>query len=191
VNATSEVTRILNEARSGDDSAISRLLPLVYEELRALAGAAFRGGPADHTLQPTALVHEAYLRLVQSNAANLENKRHFMAVAATAMRQVLANHARDGKRQKRGGDWARVTLHGLQSSTVVSDLDLIALHETLEQLSALNERHARIVELRVFAGMTVEEIAQELSLSRRAVEMNWRSARAWLREALDSHDSDQ
>lgn len=188
-----QVTHLLEAARDGRASAADQLLPLVYDELRALAGSFFRGQRRDHTLQPTALVHEAYARMVKptgevSGEDHWTGRAHFFAVAAKAMRQVLANHARDRRAAKRGGDWRRVTLSDHFTPTSKKDIDLIALDEALENLAALDPRQARIVELRFFAEMTVEEIAHVLEVSVSTVEREWRMARAWLSAQLREAD---
>ncbi|MGB0717653.1 MAG: ECF-type sigma factor, partial [Phycisphaerae bacterium] len=161
------------------------LLPLVYDDLRAKAGAFFKGQRPGHTLQPTALVHEAFIRLIKTDCQSWHNRRHFFAVAATAMRQVLANHARDRKRLKRGGDGARVTLSvAEEESASATDLDPCELHDAISELTALNQRHGRVVELRFLAGMTIADIAELTGVSKRTVELDWRIARSWLRNRL-------
>jgi len=189
--APNQVTQLLEAARSGRASAADQLLPLVYDELRALAGSIFRGQRRDHTLQPTALVHEAYARLVKpvddpSGEAQWTSRAHFFAVAAKAMRQVLANHARDRRASKRGGGWNRITLSDNITPTPGGghDLDLLTIDEALEALAQLDDRQSRIVELRFFAEMTVEEIAHILGVSVSTVEREWRMARAWLSARL-------
>ena len=183
-----QVTRLLEEAQSGRASAAQQLLPLVYDELRALAASMFRGQRGHHTLQPTALVHEAYAKMVKSGdssgQAQWTGRAHFFAVAAKAMRQVLANHARDRRAAKRGGEWQRVTLSEHVTPSASRDFDLLALDEALEALGALDERQGRIVELRFFADMTVEEIAHVLGVSVSTVEREWRMARALLSARL-------
>jgi RNA polymerase sigma factor (TIGR02999 family) len=184
-----DVTQLLADAGQGRASAVDQLLPLVYDELRQLAGVMFRQQRAGHTLQPTALVHEAYSRMVGAagvgaNPKHWKNRAHFFAVAATAMRQILSNHARDRKAAKRGGDWRRVTLSQVETPTGDRDVDLVALDEALESLHSLDERQARIVELRFFAEMTEGEFAHVLDVSVSTVEREWRMARAWLSAEL-------
>ena len=193
-SSTQQVTQLLDEVDRGHTSAAEQLLPLVYDQLRALASSFFRRQRADHTLQPTALVHEAYAKLVgpageMSGEARWTSRAHFFAVAAKAMRQILANHARDRRAAKRGGDWHRVTLSEALTPSGERDLDLVALDEALEALAALDERQARIVELRFFAEMTVEEIAHVLGVSVSTVEREWRMARAWLSARLRRGES--
>ena len=184
-----QVTQLLAQVGQGHSSAVGELLPMVYDELRVLASSFFRRQRADHTLHPTALVHEAYARLVGSGAdmtgeARWTSRAHFFAIAAKAMRQILANHARDRRAAKRGGDWHRVTLSEALTPSGERDLDLVALDEALEQLNTLDDRQARIVELRFFAEMTVEEISHVLGVSISTVEREWRMARAWLSARL-------
>ena len=179
-----DVTTLLAGASGGDRSAIEALLPLVYQELRALAAAVFKDERGDHTLQPTALVHEAYVKLVHYPPGQLANRKHFFAVAAKAMRQVLADHARGKRAQKRGEGRRQITLIDSRAEGGRADLDLLAVDEALTTLAQLNARHARIVELRFLAGLTIDEVAEVLEVSRRTVELDWRMARAWLQNAL-------
>ncbi len=171
--------------RLPDGRLSSDLLPKVYEELRAQAEAFLNGQRPGHTLQPTALVHEAYLRLVGNQAIRWEGRSHFVALAAKAMRHVLADHARSHRAAKRGGEWGRVTLSGIGTDGHDSAYDALDIDEALEKLAALNERHARIVELRFFGGLTVEEVAEVLGVSERTVRGEWRLCRAWLRQQLE------
>jgi RNA polymerase sigma factor (TIGR02999 family) len=187
------VTQLIEAAQAGRASAAEQLLPLVYDELRALAGSFFRGQRRDHTLQPTALVHEAFAKMVKPVARTTgephwTGRAHFFAVAAKAMRQVLANHARDRLAAKRGGEWHRVTLSNQITPTTRNDIDLIALDEALEKLAALDERQSRIVELRFFADMTTEEVAHVMDTSVSTIEREWRMARAWLSAQLRERD---
>lgn len=175
-----DATLLLVQLNRGDASAADRLLPLIYEELRALAGSIFRGQRADHTLQPTALVHEAFIRLIDQNNADFEDRTHFFAVAATAMRHILTDHARRTSAQKRGGEWNKVNLSDVSPPTGESEIDVAALDETLSTLAELDPRQARVVELRFFGGLTMEEIARVLGVSKATVELDWRAARAWL-----------
>jgi len=182
-----EITLLLDRIRQGDVEATERLLPIVYERLRAMAGALFRGQSPSHTLQPTALVHEAYLKLVDGpggEKAAWESRAHFMAVASLAMRQILADHARARRARKRGGDLHRVTLDEPSAQGRTSEVDLLDLDDALAELARLNERHARIVEWRFFGGLTTQEIANLLGVSRTTVDNDWRVARAWLSARL-------
>jgi RNA polymerase sigma-70 factor (ECF subfamily) len=181
-----EATLLLKAAAAGDSVAAEKLLPLVYGRLRALAGS-YLQGRVEHTLQPTALVHEAYLRLFQmQEPAN--DREHFLAIAATAMRQILADHARRKKSAKRGGDRGRMDIDQAVAAGVASDEGdrdgLVALHEALESLAKADERRYKVVELRFLGGLSVEETARALNISERTVESDWRAARAWLKMAL-------
>lgn len=172
---------------AGHPSAAAELLPLVYDELRRLAHDHLRRRSPAHTLQATALVHEAYLKLVGAAPDGWQGRAHFLAVAATAMRQVLANHARDASAQKRGGGAkpVRMTLFDpVADDPRHSDFDPVLLHETLERLAALDPAQYRVVELRFFAGMSVEEVASVLQISTATVKREWRAARAWLSAEL-------
>lgn len=181
-----EITHILARLGTAPEAA-ERLLPHVYRELRALAGRHFVGQPKDHTLQPTALVHEAYLRIAGSGAATFSDRAHFFAVAATAMRQILVNHAAARGAAKRGGPRGRVSLEAAEEApSPALDVDAAALHEALERLAALDQRQARIVEMRYFCAMTVPEVAHVLDVSTSTVEKDWRMAKLWLLRALDA-----
>jgi len=175
-----EITSALDAFRDGDSAAAGRLLPLVYDQLRDLAGSYFRRQPAGHTLQPTALVHEAFVKLVEQTQISWTNREHFLAIAATAMRQILTDHARRVRADKRGGSWERVTLSERLEASSGAELDVVELDEALTRLAALDERKHRVVELRYFGGLTVEEVANLLGVSKRTVEKDWHAARAWL-----------
>jgi RNA polymerase sigma factor (TIGR02999 family) len=179
-----EVTRILQAAGNGDAAAAQRLFPLVYDELRALAGGIFQSQGPHHTLQPTALVHDAYLRMVGQPEGAWKDRAHFLAVAAQAMRQILIDHARRKKAEKRGSGWERVTLDDVMTLEGERTLDVLALDEALQRLSHLDERKARVVELRFFGGLTNEEVASVLDVARATVADDWTVARAWLRGEL-------
>ncbi len=187
--SSQETTQILARLSDGDAASASRLFPLIYDRLRALAGRHFRRQKPGHTLQPTALVHEVYLRLVDQKGARWKDRAHFFAVAATAMRQILINHARDRKTAKRGGGRPKLPLDEALDAYVEQEVDLISLDDALSELSKLSERKGRIVELRFFAGLTVEEIAHVLGVSKTTVESDWRMARAWLSKQLSEDDS--
>lgn len=161
----------------------SSLQHTAYEALRGLAAAYLHTERRDHTLQPTALVHEAYLKLA-SGSSDWRSQTHFQAIAANAMRQILVDHARARNTQKRGGDWLRVTLSHEAAATPGADVDLLALDEALNKLAELDERKARVVELRFFGGMTCAEAAEEVGVSPKTAEADWYFARAWLRERL-------
>ena len=179
---------LLVRASAGDDKAISKLMPLVYDELRRLAASYLRRERPGQTLQATALVHEAYVRLINERAHNWQNRTHFLAIAALSMRQILVQRARRRNAAKRGGDPARITLDEHLLGDVgrggPGDIDLVALDEALERLAAENERQAKIVEMRYFGGLSVEECAEALQISPATVKRDWTVARAWLKKEL-------
>ena len=180
--ATAEITQLLNRIESGDAQAAETLFPLVYEQLRARAGQLMAGERRDHTLQRTALVHEAYMRLVNAGCT-FESRLHFLNAAALAMRRILANHARDRGRQKRGGNRAEVDLERVRDAALEEDvdrLDWMALDEALEKLAQLSPRQAQVVNLRYFAGLKDGEIADLLKISEPTVRRDWATARPWL-----------
>ncbi len=186
----SELTQILERAGDGDRNANESLARIVYEELREMARREMRVERGNHTLQPTALVHEAYLRLLGGEGATFENRAHFFSAAAAAIRRVLVEHARKRSRQKRGGDLVRVEIDSATAVTPVRDDRLIQLDEALERLAEVDPEKARLVELRFFAGMTVEEVARMRSVSESTIAREWRAARAWLQGQLDEGSSD-
>jgi len=159
-------------------------MPLVYDEFRALAAHHLAGERKNHTLQPTALVHEAYLRLIDQTRVDWQGRTHFFAIGSQAIRRVLIDHARGKARAKRGGGMARVTLDDAIALAPQRDEDLLALDEALEKLEKLDPRQAKVVEMRFFGGMTVEEVAEALGVSKRTVEGEWTMARAWLLREL-------
>ncbi|RMF83308.1 MAG: sigma-70 family RNA polymerase sigma factor [Planctomycetota bacterium] len=179
-----DATQVLVRARDGDAAAAADLMPMVYAELRALAGHYLAREQANHTLQPTALVHEAYLKLVDQTRANYEDRTHFFAVAAEAMRRVLVDYARRRAAVKRGAGWERVTLDHALGRSDSATLDAAPLDDALDRLARLDATQARIVELRFFGGLGNREIASILGLSLRTVENEWRMARAWLRRTM-------
>jgi RNA polymerase sigma factor (TIGR02999 family) len=182
--APEEVTRLLERLAEGDRETFVELLPLVYAELHAIAGGYLRRERAGHTLQPTALVHEAYLRLSDKDAPKWKDRRHFYRAAAVVMRSILVNHARDRRRQKRAGDRRRVPLDDTLELIDERAIDLIALDEALERLAQLGPRQATLVELRFFTGLSIAEAADVLGVSPRTVDMDWKLARGWLRREL-------
>ncbi|MEM7247259.1 MAG: ECF-type sigma factor [Acidobacteriota bacterium] len=177
---------LLERLGKDDGSAANELMPHVYDELHRLARGVFRSESAGHTLQPTALVHEAFLQLVGHTRTRWAGRSHFLAVAALVMRRLLAEHARKKQALKRGGGWQRVTLDGLGEAAAAGELDVLDLHEALEELAALDERQARIVEYRFFGGLTVVEIAEVLELGTTTVQDEWAVAKAWLHDRLDA-----
>ena len=186
MSTSRETVHLLRALGTDDQTAADRLLELVYDELRTLAQSQFRHQPINHTLQPTALVHEAFLKLVGQTGVEWESRAHFLAVAARAMRQILIDHARGKEAVKRGGDLCRVTLDEAVTPMGPVDPLMIDLEACLVELAALDQRQSKVVELRFFGGMTVEEVAHVLELSKTTVESEWRMARAWLRSKLSS-----
>ena len=180
---TGEVTELLNAAGAGDPRALDRVLPLVYAELRQLAENVFRSERTDHTLQTTALVHEAYLRLVNAPDLSWESRRHFFGIAAQAMRQILVDHARRRGAVKRAAG-RQVTLDDDAIGTTTADDDIIGVDDALQRLAVSAPRAARVVELRYFAGLSIEQTAETLDVSVATVKRDWLSARAWLQREL-------
>lgn len=179
----SAATELLTRATRGDEAAADRLMPLVYDELRRLARQYMmrdRGRNAP-SLQPTALVHEAYLRLVNQSSVDSQSRTHFYALAAVAMRHVLIDQARGDQRAKRGGHWRRITLTNAFSDVSDDTVDLLGLQEAMGKLAELDERAARVVELRFYSGLTERQVAEVLGVSERTVRNDWSMARAWLR----------
>lgn len=183
-----EVTSLLRDLSGGDESALARLVPLVYEELRAIALREMRKERGEHTLQATALVHEVFLRFLGSTDLSWKSRTHFMHIAAQAMRRILVDHARARRAEKRGGDAVRVTLDDQLRASDGEVADALDIDTVLQRLSALDERKARVVELRVFAGLSVEETARMLGVSEPTVKREWRFARAWMQKALSERD---
>jgi RNA polymerase sigma factor (TIGR02999 family) len=182
--STQGVTRLLREARAGDRAALDELLPLVYRELRQIAARHLAQERPGHTLQATALVHEAYLRLIDQHSVDWRNRAHFFSIAAEMMRRVLVNHAVGRRAQKRGAGETLLSLDEVVSFANRQDVDLILLDEALGRLAELDPLQARIVEMRFFAGLTVEEVAEVLGVSDSEVKREWRSAKAWLTAQL-------
>jgi RNA polymerase sigma factor (TIGR02999 family) len=178
--AQGAVTRALAKAGGGDQEGFDELFPLVYAELRRIAAREMRHEKPGRTLQTTALVHEAYLRLLKDASLSFENRAHFLGIAARAMREILIEHARARSARKRGGGAVRLTLDDLVAPVASPSVDVLALDEALERLARLDERHARVVELRYFGGLSVEETAAALELSPATVKRAWTLARAWL-----------
>lgn len=178
------VTVLLGELCDGNRAAADELFPLIYDDLRARARGYLRG--ADGRLQATELVHEAYIKLVDQSSADWRGRTHFFAVAAIAMRHIIVDHVRHRARAKRGGDLRVVTLNDDVAPASDPDVDVFALYEALERLTALDPRQARIVEMRFFGGLSVEEVAEALGVSKRTVEGEWTHAKAWLRVELGS-----
>ncbi len=179
-----EITLLLDQISQGDRAAADCLFPMVYSELRALAGSFFQNQNADHTLQPTALVHDAYIRMVDQTNPEWKDRAHFFAVAAKAMRHILTDHVRRQKALKRGGDGRRVTLMDDVAITSNRSIDLLALDEAMTRLAQLDERKCRVIELRFFGGLTNDSVADVLGVSRATVADDWTVARAWLKSEL-------
>jgi RNA polymerase sigma factor (TIGR02999 family) len=184
-----ETTQLLHALGGDDSSAADRLFQVVYDELHALAAQFFVRQRPDHTLQPTALVNEAFLRLVDQTRVEWKSRAHFLAVAARAMRQILIDHARGRATVKRGGDLCRVTMDQAVTPITDTDPELLDLDHALQRLAAMDDRQSKIVELRFFGGMTVDEVAHVLDVSKTTVETEWRMARAWLRRELTRGDT--
>lgn len=178
------ITQLLVRWSKGDQGALDQLMPLVYDELRRMAGSFLRRQPHHPTLEPTVLVHEAYLRLVNQQGVSWDNRAQFFGLAATLMRRILVDHTRRQMAAKRSGGGVRVSLSEADRFNVEPDVDLLALDDALSGLAALNEQHSRIVELRYFGGLTIEETAAVMGVSHATVERGWKMARAWLRREL-------
>jgi RNA polymerase sigma-70 factor (ECF subfamily) len=178
------VTQLLQEWSQGDVAALAELTPLVYEELRRLAHHYMEGERPDHTLQTTALVSEAYLRLADQTSPSWQNRAHFFAVAARAMRQILVSYARSNRAQKRGGRGARIELDEAAILSPEQSKEIVDLHEALERLGTLDSRKARVVELKYFGGLNHEEIAEVMKISTVTVRRDWVFAKAWLYDEL-------
>ena len=183
-SASGEVTHLLHEMKRGQKDAEERLIPLVYAELRRMAGAYLHRESPAHSLQPTALVHEAYLRLNDIKEIDWQSRSHFFAVAATIMRRILVDHARASHARKRGDGWDAVSLNEAILPSAEKAPEILALDEALDRLARLDPRQAKIVELRFFAGMNEEEIGEALGISSRTVKRDWRVAKAWLFKEL-------
>jgi RNA polymerase sigma-70 factor (ECF subfamily) len=184
--APQNVTELLIGRSKGDKEALDALVPLVYDELRRQASRYLRHERVGHTLQTTALIHEAYLRLVDQKNVHWQNRAHFFGIAAQLMRRILVDHARTRKRAKRGGSDVRISLSEATLKTRAQDLDIVALDEALERLAAIDEQQSKIVELRFFSGLTVEETAEVLSISPATVKRDWSMAKAWLHREISS-----
>lgn len=187
MSTRSDTTYMLTQVSQGDARAAEQLMPLVYNELRALAAHKIRGERVGHTLQPTALVNEAYLRLIDQKRVDWNGRTHFFAVSAVMMRRVLVDHARKRLSAKRGGNVPKIPLVDDKAVAIrQNDTNLISLDEALKLLKEFHERQARVVELRFFGGMNVKESANVLGVSERTVKNDWRVARAWLRQKIGS-----
>jgi len=184
----SEVSLLLQGWRNGDRQALDALLPLVYKELRRLAHFQLQKERPDHTLQSAALVHEAYLRLIGLNTPQWESRTHFFAIAAQLMRQILVDYARRHKASKRGGSVCKLSLEDAKAASRRSDVDVVALDDALNTLAKIDPRQCRIVELRFFAGLSLQEISEAMEIAPATVQRDWTTARAWLHREI-SRDS--
>lgn len=179
-----DITLLLNQCSSGVENAPDKLLPLVYDELRRLAHSYLRKERSDHTLQPTALVHEAYIRLVDWQNAAWQDRAHFFAVAAQSMRRILIDYARQHRSEKRGGELQKIALDDVITFADEQEIDLLALDEALAQLESFDERQCRIVEMRFFGGLTIEETAEVMKLSPSTIKNEWLLTKTWLYSKL-------
>lgn len=193
MNEKSDITQLLSRAQGGDKDSLDRLLPLIYDELRRVAANQLRVERENHTLQATALVHEAYLRLLEQREVDWQNRAHFFSIAAEMMRRILVNYAIQRNAKKRGDGVTRISLDDAVSfstddatatATAESNLDLVSLDNALKRLSELDETQACIVELRFFGGLTIEEVAEVLGISDSTVKREWKMAKAWLKTQL-------
>ncbi len=179
-----DATELVSDASGGDEQASDRLMELVYTELRDMAGGLMRRERSDHTLQPTALVHDAFIRLCDQDRVNWQGRTHFKAVAAQAMHRVLVDHARSKKREKRGGGWRRIEMADAFRLAGSGPLDALVLHDAMARMAELDERQAEVARYRVYGGLTNEETSRLLGVSIRTVERDWKMAQAWLRREL-------
>ena len=178
------ITQLLNDYQKGKKDALDELFPLVYGELRKLAASRMRSERGSHTLQPTALVHEAYLRLIEQHSSDWQNRAHFFGLAAEMMRRILVNHAVKNNAEKRFGNQTRLALDEIVDFTSGADINLVSLDEALNNLAEFDPKQAKIVELKFFGGLTNEEIAEVTGVSDSTVKREWRIAKAWLHEQL-------
>ncbi len=184
-SSSSQVTELLVRWRGGDREALDSLLPLVYDELRRIARHYLQGERPGHTLQSTALVNEAYVRMVAQDFPQWQNRAHFFAVAAQLMRQILVDHARSHRASKRGGNVYKVSLDEAEEQPLATDVDIIALDDALKNLAEMDLQQSRVVELKFFAGLSIEDTAEVLNISPSTVKRDWITARAWLYRELD------
>jgi RNA polymerase sigma factor (TIGR02999 family) len=182
---SNQVTELLYRWRRGDQSALDALVPLVYGELRRIANHYLQAERSDHTLQSTALVHEAYVRLAEQDLPQWQNRAHFFAVAAQLMRQILVDHARSHRASKRGGNVYKMALDEAEEEPLAVDVDIIALDDALKSLGEMDPQQSRVVELKFFGGLSIEDTAEVLGISASTVKRDWITARAWLYRELD------
>ncbi|MEO8451736.1 MAG: sigma-70 family RNA polymerase sigma factor [Gemmatimonadota bacterium] len=188
-DARHDVTELLQRLQAGSEDVYDQLIPILYGELRSLASSYLRGERPDHTLQPTALVHEAFLKLVDQRSTTWQNRAHFFGIAAQAMRRILVDHARRHRAEKRGAGRG-ITLEDHMMLTEAPDVDVLLVDSALDRLAALDARQARVVELRFFAGLGNEEVAEVLGISLATVKRDWILAKAWLQRELDGSPED-
>lgn len=186
MDSDQQITELLEAHAAGDSDALDALLPQIYDELRRMAHHRLRGERDDHTLNTTGLVHEAYMKLVRLDRMDWQSRAHFFAIASQVMRNILVDYAVRRKAQKRGGDRDRVTFHDADVAAETPLDDLVALHQALEELEALDKRQARVVECRFFGGLTIDETAEALGISPATVSRDWAMARAWLNRTLSN-----
>jgi RNA polymerase sigma factor (TIGR02999 family) len=185
MQAPEGITQLLIDWEKGDQGALEKLMPLVYSELRRLASNYLRRERAEHTLQPTALVNEAYLKLVDQRNAKWQNRAHFFGISAQLMRRILVDHARQHQAAKRGGSQQqRLSITSVEKLPQEPEVDLLGLNEALDELARMDPQQSRIVELKFFGGLSIEEIAEVLGIGHATVERDWKLARAWLRRQL-------
>lgn len=184
INDSGQITQLLQEYQSGNKNALDVMFPLVYDELRKLAASRLRSERPEHTLQATALVHEAYLRLIEQREQTWHNRAHFFGLAAEMMRRILVNHAVSRNADKRFGNQTRLALDEMLDFTQDKDINLILLDEALTKLAEFDPKQAKLVELKFFGGLTNEEIAEVLGVSDSTIKREWRIAKAWLHDEL-------
>ncbi|MEQ8767986.1 MAG: sigma-70 family RNA polymerase sigma factor [Planctomycetota bacterium] len=188
-HSQTDASQLLSRVVAGDRDGMDRLFGVVYDELRRIAAGKMRGERQEHTLSPTALAHEAYFKLIGQKEIDIRDRAHFLALAATAMRRVLVDHARTKRRLRRGGGAKPVELDEQIAFTAEDDLvDVLSLEEALERLAEKNERQSRVVEMRLFGGLSIEETASALSVSTSTVDNDWAISRAWLRRELSKEN---
>lgn len=185
-----DITNMLQALSSGDRQNADRLMYVIYDDLKRLAASQLRLERNNHTLHPTALVHEAYLRLVNQRTTNWQDRLHFFSIAARVIRRILIDHARERQAQKRGGSERPVSIFGQDVAAAETPIDLLALDEALTELAELSERQAQIVELRFFGGLTIAEVATALDIGSRSVDREWQVARAWLFDRLSDRETE-
>ena len=189
MHPSGDVTRLLSAWTNGDQQALDGLMPLVYSELHRIARRCWSSQPQGHTLQPTALIHEAYLKLVNQGQRTFQSRAHFFAVASIAMRQVLVNHAEANLAEKRGGGKETISLEDIDPALRQEAKEVLALHEALKELDRIDPRKSRVVELRYFGGLSIEETAEALGVSTITVTRDFQAARAWLARELGAGDA--